>query len=55
MIVMKKIYEKPQMEVVKIGVSQFLCTSPNSGEFGAPGFDWVEKGSEFGGWDFEEG
>ena len=52
---MKKIYEKPQMEVVKIGVNQFLCTSTNSGEFGAPGFNGVEKGYEFGGWDLEEG
>ena len=39
MTVMKKIYEKPQMEVVQIGVSQFLCTSKNSGEFGAPPFE----------------
>lgn len=51
---MKKIYEKPQMEVVEIGVSQFLCMSTNSGEFGAPGFNGVEKGYEFGGWELEE-
>jgi hypothetical protein len=60
MTVMKKIYEKPQMEVVQIGVSQFLCTSKNSGEFGAPEFnpddyDWVEKSYKFGGWELEEG
>ena len=53
MTVMKKRYEKPQMEVVQIGVSQFLCTSTNSGEFGAPGFDGVEKDYQFGGWDVE--
>ena len=39
MTVMKKKYEKPQMEVVQIGVSQFLCISTNSGEFGAPPFE----------------
>ena len=56
---MKKRYEKPQMEVVQIGVSQFLCMSNNSGEFAAPEFfgnnesDWVEKASQFGGWDLE--
>ena len=56
---MKKIYEKPQMEVVEIGVSQFLCMSKNSGEFGAPefnpegDFDWVDKAYHFGGWDIE--
>lgn len=57
---MKKEYIKPQMEVVKIGVSQFLCMSTNSGEFGAPefnpdDFDWVDKAKHFGGWDLEEG
>ena len=56
---MKKIYEKPQMEVVEIGVSQFLCMSTNSGEFGAPefnpegDFDWVDNYYHFGGWDVE--
>ena len=59
MTVMKKIYEKPQMEVVQIGVSQFLCISTNSGEFGAPEFnpddyDWVEKAHQFGGWELED-
>ena len=60
MTVMKKKYEKPQMEVVQIGVSQFLCISTNSGEFGAPlfeldGEDWVEKSYKFGGWELEDG
>lgn len=53
---MKKIYEKPQMEVVEIGVSQFLCMSTNSGEFGAPefnpegDFDMVDHFYHFGDW-----
>ena len=56
---MKKIYEKPQMEVVEIGVSQFLCMSTNSGEFGAPefnpdDFDRVDKAYQFGGWDVDD-
>ena len=54
---MKKIYKKPQMEVVEFGLSQFLCSSTNSGEFGSPEFefeeDWVEKAYHFGGWDVE--
>ena len=53
---MKKRYEKPQMEVVQIGESLFLCYS---GGLGAPEFfdhyerDWVEKAYQFGGWDIK--
>ena len=56
---MKKYYVKPQMEVIQIGMSQFLCTSNNGGEFGAPELfyddenDWVQKAYKFGGWDLE--
>ncbi len=39
---MKKKYMSPQMEVVQLGASQFLCTSTNSGEFGAREFDSFE-------------
>ena len=60
----KKIYIKPEMQIVKIQQHQILCASPdgwggsdpnNPTDFNAPGFDWVEKGYQFGGWDFEEG
>ena len=47
------------MEVVKIQQTQMLCNShqPDATDYndwlGAPGFDWVDKAYEFGGWDLE--
>ena len=57
---MKKQYIKPSMEVVEIKINQQLLTVSDPGYGGggnadpqAPGFDWVEKAYEFGGWDLE--
>lgn len=57
---MKKQYIKPSMEVVTIKINQQLLTlsDPEYGGGGnadpqAPGFDWVDKAYEFGGWDLE--
>ena len=51
---MKKEYMVPQMEVVEIKVKpQLLAGSDYGGKFNAPGFEWAEKGYEFGGWDLE--
>ena len=59
----KRGYEKILCETSngghQIGMSQFLCTSNNGGEFGAPELfyddenDWVQKTYKFGGWDLE--
>ena len=58
----KKIYEKPSMRVVELQhrtcLLQASGTPPNEipdydGWMGAPEFDWVEKGYQFGGWDVE--
>ena len=54
---MKKEYIKPSMEVVKLNkTAPLLAGSATPGDIplGAPGFDWVEKGYEFGGWDLED-
>ena len=53
---MKKEYIKPTMQVVKLNkTAPLLAGSPAPGDIplGAPGFDWVEKGYEFGGWGLE--
>ena len=54
---MKKEYIKPQVEVVKLEIHHMLAASPPgwNNEVGAPGYDWVDKAYEFGGWDLEEG
>ena len=48
------------MEVVTIKINQQLLTLSDPGYGGggnadpqAPGFDWVDKAYEFGGWDLE--
>ena len=59
----KKTYEKPTMTVVEL--QHRTCLLQASGEqqpenvpdygdwLGAPEFDWVDKGYQFGGWDIE--
>lgn len=53
---MKKQYMKPLMEVIRLQQTQvILAGSGYDDEINAPGFDWIEKGYQFGGWDLEEG
>ena len=58
----KRAYEKPSMTVVEL--QHRACLLQSSGTppeeihdyddwMGAPEFDWVEKGYQFGGWDVE--
>lgn len=54
---MKKQYDKPQMEVVKIQAMQMLAGSPDAhdevggnGQF-APEFDSVDEAYQFGDWE----
>ena len=56
---MKKEYVKPMIQVYEMRVQGQLLNYSNAG-LGAPefnpegGFDWVEKGYQFGGWELEE-
>jgi hypothetical protein len=53
---MKKRYMKPSMDVIRLQQTQvILAGSGYNDEINAPGFDWIEKGYQFGGWDLEEG
>jgi len=57
----KKAYEKPEMKVMLMQYHTNILagspTPPETNEYGdwlgAPEFDWVEKGHQFGGWDVE--
>lgn len=52
---MKKQYKMPQMEVIQLQqTSAILAGSDYNDEINAPGFDWVEKAYEFGGWDEDD-
>ena len=56
---MKKEYVTPQFAVIEMKYQGMLAYSGaglGAPEFNPEGdFDWVEKGHQFGGWDFEEG